>query len=71
MIEFFVLLFLLILSLGFFISYPFVLRKVLPEKFHEFCDKKMPIICYDKKGNRQTYTVQDMCPFPFDEEDLK
>lgn len=45
MIAFYVLLFLLILSLGFFISYPFVLRKVLPEKFSSFCDKKIDRIC--------------------------
>lgn len=36
----------------------------------EFFDKDAEITCYDKKGNFKTLLVSDLCPFPFDSEDL-
>ncbi len=45
----------------------FICRQVISE----FFAKDSEIICYDKNGNYQKYLVKDLCPYPFDEEDLK
>ena len=37
----------------------------------ELCDKNTLINCYDKDGNIKTYTVDELCPLPFNEDDLK
>ena len=37
----------------------------------ELCDKETPINCYSTKGECVTYTVEELCPHPFDEDDLK
>lgn len=37
----------------------------------ELCDKETIINCYSTKGDKKTYKVKDLCPYPFDEEDLK
>lgn len=37
----------------------------------EFFDKNDNIIFYDKDGNTKSYKVSELCPYPFDEEDLK
>ena len=44
----------------------FVCRQMLIE----LCDMDAIINCYDKDGNMKTYTVKELCPYPFDEEDL-
>ena len=36
----------------------------------ELCDKETLINCYDVDGNMKTYTIEDLCPHPFSEEDL-
>lgn len=45
----------------------FICRQVISEFFDEFAE----IFCYDKNGNCQKYLVKDLCPYPFDDEDLK
>ena len=45
----------------------FVCRQMLVE----LCDKDVLVNCYDKLGNVKTYTVSELCPYPFDEDDLK
>ena len=45
----------------------FICRQVISE----FFDKTANVICYDKNGNFQEYLVKDLCPYPFDAEDLK
>ena len=37
----------------------------------EFFDKTDEVICMDTNGNSKTYTVEQLCPYPFDENDLK
>ena len=37
----------------------------------ELCDNDTLINCYDMDGNVKTYTVEELCPHPFGEEDLK
>ena len=37
----------------------------------ELCDKDAIINCYSTKGEKKTYTVKELCPYPFSEEDLK
>lgn len=37
----------------------------------EFFDKDSLITCYDKNGNTKTFKVSEICPYPFDEDDLK
>ena len=37
----------------------------------EFMNKTDEIICMDKEGNIKTYTVDELCPYPFSEDDLK
>ena len=45
----------------------FVCRQMLLE----LCDMDTIINCYDKSGNMKSYTVSELCPYPFNEEDLK
>lgn len=45
----------------------FACRQVITE----FFDKDSEIYCYDKKGNYKKFLVSELCPYPFDEEDLK
>lgn len=45
----------------------FVCRQMLLE----LCDMDTIINCYDKGGNMKSYTVSELCPYPFNEEDLK
>ena len=37
----------------------------------EFFDKKDIVRCYSTKGDYIDYTVEELCPYPFSEEDLK
>ena len=37
----------------------------------EFFDKNDQIISIDSNGNELVYTVNELCPYPFDSEDLK
>ena len=37
----------------------------------EFFDKKDNIICIDREGNTKSYTVEELCPYPFSSEDLQ
>lgn len=45
----------------------FVCRQMLIE----LCDMDTIINCYDINGILNTYTVKELCPYPFNEEDLK
>ena len=45
----------------------FQCRQVISELF----DKNISVICYNNKGESKTYTVEELCPYPFDEDDLK
>lgn len=45
----------------------FVCRQVITE----LCDKNMDIYCYDVNGNMKEFIVSELCPYPFDEGDLK
>ena len=45
----------------------FLCRQVISELF----DKESIITCYDKNGNKTEFKVADLCPYPFDEDDLK
>ena len=44
----------------------FICRQVITE----FFDKESEVILMGKNGESQTYKVSDMCPYPFDSEDL-
>ena len=44
----------------------FLCRQVINELF----DKDCPIICYNINGDNKAYTVGELCPAPFSEEDL-
>lgn len=37
----------------------------------EFMEKDDIVICIDRDRNEKRYTVAELCPFPFDSEDLK
>jgi len=37
----------------------------------EFFDKDKKVICMSPNGNIEEYTVADLCPYPFESEDLK
>ncbi len=37
----------------------------------EFFDKQAKITCMNKNGEKRVFTVAELCPFPFSEEDLK
>lgn len=45
----------------------FVCRQVFAEVF----DENMNIICMNPKGETITKTVKELCPYPFNSEDLK
>ena len=45
----------------------FVCRQLIVE----FFDRDANVICYDKNGNFKKFTVQELCPYPFNEDDLK
>ena len=36
----------------------------------ELCDLDTKVNCYSISGNVQTYTVEELCPYPFTEENL-
>ena len=44
----------------------FICRQVISE----FFDKEGEIILVGKNGEEKRYKVSEMCPFPFDSEDL-
>jgi cytidine deaminase len=39
--------------------------------FTELFEKEMLVICMNPRGNKIIKTVSELCPYPFDEEDLK
>ena len=45
----------------------FVCRQLI----NEFFDRDSKIYCYSTKGEVKEYTVEELCPYPFEEEDLK
>lgn len=45
----------------------FLCRQVIAE----FCNKDMEVICMNNKGISITYKVSDLCPYPFDEDNLR
>lgn len=45
----------------------FMCRQVISELF----EKDRSIILMNKNGEEKVYTVEELCPYPFDEEDLK
>ena len=45
----------------------FLCRQVITELF----EKESEIITYNNLGESKSYLVKDLCPYPFDEEDLK
>ena len=57
----------IMLSSGEFGTPCFVCRQMISE----LCDKDVIIRCYDKEGNTKEYSVMELCPYPFGEEDLK
>lgn len=44
----------------------FVCRQMISELF----DEDAKVICYSTLGDTKTYTVKELCPYPFGEEDL-
>ena len=42
-------------------------RQVISELF----DKNVPLYFYSNTGEHEVYTVSELCPHPFDEDDLK
>ena len=45
----------------------FACRQVISELF----DKDVPLYFYSNKNDTKMFTVEELCPYPFDEEDLK
>ena len=45
----------------------FACRQVISELF----DKDVPLYFYANNGDYKCYTVRELCPYPFDEDDLK
>lgn len=45
----------------------FICRQVILEFFEKDCK----IVCMNPKGEEEVFTVEDFCPYPFDEGDLK
>lgn len=45
----------------------FVCRQMISELF----DKKCNVYCYDTYGRVEVHTVEELCPYPFGEDDLK
>lgn len=39
--------------------------------FIEFFDADMYVVCYNKNGSKMIYQVKDLCPYPFNEENLQ
>lgn len=37
----------------------------------EFMESDSIVICMDTDGNEKKYTVEELCPYPFSDEDLK
>ncbi len=44
----------------------FVCRQMISELFSKDCN----VYCYDTNGNVETYTVEELCPYPFGSDDL-
>ena len=44
----------------------FVCRQMISELF----DLDSKVYCYDTDGNMKEYTVEELCPYPFGEDDL-
>jgi len=45
----------------------FMCRQVISELF----DKDAIVTCYNNNGESKEYKVSELCPYPFDEDDLK
>ncbi|MDD4607794.1 MAG: cytidine deaminase [Bacilli bacterium] len=45
----------------------FICRQVITE----FFEQDREVTCFSNSGEIQTFKVLDLCPYPFDEEDLK
>ncbi len=45
----------------------FVCRQMIYELF----DEKSKVICYSTTGEKSEFTVKELCPYPFGEEDLQ
>ncbi len=45
----------------------FACRAVINEFFEKSCE----VICMNPNGDEQIHTVEQLCPYPFDEDDLK
>ena len=45
----------------------FVCRQMISEVF----DKDTKIICYNTNGESVCHTVEELCPYPFGEDDLR
>lgn len=45
----------------------FICRQVISEMFEKNC----AVYCYDTNGNVDKYTVEQLCPYPFNSEDLR
>ena len=45
----------------------FACRQVLLE----FMNKEDIVVCMDNTGYEKRYTIEELCPYPFDSEDLK
>lgn len=37
----------------------------------EFFEKDKQVICMNNKGEKEIHTIEELCPYPFNEEDLK
>ena len=49
------------------ISYP---CSICIQSFVEFFDNNMNIVCFNKKGESDTVTLNDLCPYAFNADDL-
>lgn len=45
----------------------FLCRQVISE----FFTKEKKVYCYSTSGEKQEYTIEELCPYPFSEDDLK
>lgn len=55
------------LSSGEFGTPCFACRQVL----QEFMDKEARVVSVNKNGEEKVFTISELCPYPFDEDDLK
>ena len=55
------------LSYGEFGTPCFACRQVL----QEFMDKNTKVISVNKDGEEKAFTIEELCPYPFDDSDLK